>query len=899
MYDFSVLTGDFGFNNTMNKLLLLGTERNHKGDKAIRMSYIDVSKATKINQINQNGIVTDVIYKGLETSPTNSFYSKMKGEAYPYVEFENLKNQLAVSQLKQAGRTQDFVYAGLVSHLQGRGILGFKKIARSSWYAQGLENTKIWSVIQTDPLRNGIPIMEWTTRDASLFYQNDINENTTGLLSFKNTEYTSAKLVYGVEALVPTKILEKDFIKATTATTTTKYDSYYLPKEHNQSITGLSSKKTEFVYEHNDTGLGKDYYVGRLLSKQEEVTAYGDTKKSKTEFGYANNLLTTQKTYNQDESQYILDTYTYDGFGNVTSKTISNSADSQTRTESATYDDKGRFVLKKKDALGLESEFTYNDWGQVLSQKNPLGITESFVYDTWGKILKSYHPLQGYTNYTYKRQDGDAVVAKYLPDGQQQFSFMNAKGEVFEERSKGLKIASFIVKKTEYDVLGRKVAETNPFVLDEDTPKWNRISYDDSVFPAKVTVSSANGKVVTTKVEGMTTEVTEVNGYQRVTQKVQDALGNLVSSTDKGGTITYNYNAVGQVVSANYGKNAVRTTYDNWGRKASFHDPANGEYTYEYNGLGQMTKEISPKGNKTYEYNTVGQLIRQKENSKDGVSTKKDIQFSYDTYGRLTQVNGVCNGMPYGKRFVFDAQGRLIESGESANDRYFMQKNIKYDDAGRILSYEKGLYSGGTYTKAVLEHEYGWNGALVAIKDKATQKTLWRLGDVNAKGQVLGATLGAIAISNTYDSNDFLSSAKHNLYVQGQSPVSVLELGYSFDAIKNELKNRSRNGSFGTLKENFVYDDNNRLINWTNLKTGSMSYNTYDEKGRITENDQLGKVNFKNPDQVYQNTSIDLNATGLEIYPDADTALQLISYNENNDPLYIDGKKGIMHLVTV
>ncbi|RVU89884.1 hypothetical protein EH230_14075 [Flavobacterium columnare] len=884
-------------NNNVKKgttdLILGAFDESTKTSSVKAMSYYNIPKSVRVNAILQGGIETKITFEKMDGLNNSDIYIN-DGEKfyYPFVSFDKVDKHYVVSQLEQVGRIQNFKYADLVGHLQGRGTVGFRKVARSSWYSKGFEGTRVWSVVESDPLLWAMPKKEWSTRDISIFSGKNVDENTTNILSFKKIDYDFKKLVNNVDVLLPIKVYEKDFLKSTIGITTTIYNSYYLPKEQSQSITGLSNHKTILEYIHNDTGLGKDYYVGRLLSKQEEVTAYGDTKKSKTEFGYANNLLTTQKTYNQDESQYILDTYTYDGFGNVTSKTISNSTDSQTRTESATYDDKGRFVLKKKDALGLESEFTYNDWGQVLSQKNPLGITESFVYDTWGKILKSYHPLQGYTNYTYKRQDGDAVVAKYLPDGQQQSVYTNTKGEVLQEDSKGLRLDSFIGKSTRYDVLGRKVAESNPFVFDEDTPKWNRISYDDSVFPAKVTVSSANGKVVTTKVEGMTTEVTEVNGYQRVTQKVQDALGNLVSSTDKGGTITYNYNAVGQVVSANYGKNAVRTTYDNWGRKASFHDPANGEYTYEYNGLGQMTKEISPKGNKTYEYNTLGQLIRQKENSKDGVSTKKDIQFSYDTYGRLTQVNGVCNGMPYGKRFVFDAQGRLIESGESANDRYFMQKNIKYDDAGRILSYEKGLYSGGTYTKAVLEHEYGWNGALVAIKDKATQKTLWRLGDVNAKGQVLGATLGAIAISNTYDSNDFLSSAKHNLYLQGQSPVSVLELGYSFDAIKNELKNRSRNGSFGTLKENFVYDDNNRLINWTNLKTGSMSYNTYDEKGRITENDQLGKVNFKNPDQVYQNTSIDLNATGLEIYPDADTALQFISYNENNDPLYIDGKKG-------
>ncbi|KAF5274468.1 hypothetical protein FQR65_LT17005 [Abscondita terminalis] len=60
---------------------------------------------------------------------------------------------------------------------------------------------------------------------------------------------------------------------------------------------------------------------------------------------------------------------------------------------------------------------------------------------------------------------------------------------------------------------------------------------------------------------------------------------------------------------------------------------------------------------------------------------------------------------------------------------------------------------------------------------------------------------------------------------------------YSFDAVKNELKERTRQGNLA-ISEVFTYDDNNRLIQWTNPKTGGVSSNKYDLQGRITENDQ-------------------------------------------------------------
>ncbi len=64
---------------------------------------------------------------------------------------------------------------------------------------------------------------------------------------------------------------------------------------------------------------------------------------------------------------------------------------------------------------------------------------------------------------------------------------------------------------------------------------------------------------------GNTASVKEVNGYGRITTKTTDALGNIIATNDKGGSITFTYNAAGEQIKAQYGENVVIAKYDSWG----------------------------------------------------------------------------------------------------------------------------------------------------------------------------------------------------------------------------------------------------------------------------------------------------------------------------------------------
>ncbi len=901
---------DFRINNNNSKIQFLTNNVDNPNDRKIISYYnysLNIDK--NINSITQGNLVTEIDYKELVPSINQNLYSPVKQEQYPYLEFDQVGKSFVVSQLRQEGIKRDFLYRGYIAHLQGRGIIGFRQTARSSWYATGYENTIVWAGAEIDPLNESLPIKDWSikTNDVNQVFPTNIDINNTNLLSVKLTNYSTTTLASGVKVILPTTSTSKDFLKDITSVSTMTYGNYYLPTKTVTNINnGYSTSTTDLAYIHNSTGTGKDYYIGRPSSKTETVyyQPTNDTKSAKQEYTYnANNLLATLKTWNRNNSGWLLETYTYDagnatGFGNITKKITSNSVDANTITEEATFDTLGRFVVSKKDNLGLITNITYNNWGQVLTQTDPFGVVLTNTYDNWGKTLTSKTNLTATATYTYEKlSNGDTKVTETATTGEQKITYTNKIGQTYKTTTKAFKSGgSFISVESQYDALGRKIKDSEPYFEGSGASKWNTTEYDDYSRPKKAT--SFTGKIAETTYNGRTATVTETNATGRFKKQTMDAAGYVISTEDKGGIINFKYNAAGENTEAKYDTNVVTNTYDAWGRKTEFYDPSNGKYTYEYNdGFGKLTKETSPSlGYKQYAYNTKGQLVTQTEylSKNSVVLTNKSITYTYNTKGQITGKTGTSLGKSFNSSITYDTYGRPTAGTENnvTDGKTFYKNNIVYDTYGRVTSYTKGLTSSGITTSANIEHAYDtWSGALYLVKNKNNAAILWELQTTNAKGQTLTEKLGAANITNTYDANNFLSSIKHASTIK----PNLLSISYSFNAIKNELNSRITSGDF-SITEYFTYDDNNRLINWTNPRTGQLSNNVYDAKGRITQNDQIGTIQYNNAQSIYRPSGITLNANGIANYDNqgtpTSTLIQSITYNENNDPIKIDGVKG-------
>ena len=649
------IVGNFRIDSQENFLLLT------HGPQMLKYTYYDATERAKLKSFEQGRLTTEIEYKLLDDRVNYDFYGGSNNMLYPYTEIERLSQTKVVSRIKQGTTQQDFKFRGLISNAHGKGMIGFRKTARTNWYSTVVPSPKIWTASEMDPLLDGLPIKQWSTKFDTVLFSEPINEYTENLLSYQYTGYLNVN-VGQREVKLPNYKFEKDFITNVVKETNTFYDPvYYLPKEIQTTVnTNYLTTNTKLFYLNNEGSTPGDYYIGRPLSKIERATliAFGvtDTKSTKEEYGYSGINLEFTKKYDQNLTNHIKEEYTYDDWGNVTQKIISNSVDGVTQKVRTEYESTGRFVNKKFDNLNVPTEYQYNYLGLLTIEKDVFNNTITNAYDDLGKIVSSSSSLAGTTTYGYnKYTDGSSMQSVMTPEGNETRTYLDLKGQNFKAETKSFEQGKYIAVSTVFDDIGRKIKVSEPYFNINAPTQWNLTGYDDLSRP--VYNESFNGKNFNTIYNGLTVTVNESTG--RFKKKIADPIGNVISSEDNGGVINFTYNAAGQQLRAIYGANTVTTNYDIFGRKSSFHDPSNGTYSYLYDGLGNLKKETSPKGYKQYTYFPNGLLESVEEKSDDGTSTDKNYTFTYTPYGQITQKSGTSNGKSYTTQYAYRPEGRL------------------------------------------------------------------------------------------------------------------------------------------------------------------------------------------------------------------------------------------------
>jgi RHS repeat-associated protein len=881
--------------------------------KLISLNFEDYSTKSRIQSIYQGKVLTEVIYDNLygyfsnstisgNSSQNTTYYVTDKPVTYPYDKIRVNRNFYIVSELKQDARKQHYKYQDLIAHYHGKGTIGFKRNSRTSWFTDDLIKTKVWSGSEID-YTNSLPTYEWSIKNQFLYFPIDFSFTDNNLLSLSLTEYKKDNF-NGQKIILPIKKIIKDFLKDITVTNNTEYDpTYFIPIKESKNIAEKGIYTSLKKYQHNPLGVGKNYYIGRLEYDYGVTKAYNDSKQSLSKFSYdANNNLSKFETFDPSsftETNYngnVLkrEEYLYDNFGNQTSKTEIYVNENISLNESFVYEEKGRFVKEKINYFGKSTQISYNDWGLILTEKDPFENTLINTYDGWGKLVQNESSLFGVTKYEYGTGESSSIyIGNYTftktiaQNGSISIDYKNKYGLDYARIERSSNNNNYILLTKSYDDIGRLRFEYSPQEISSIPTNiyFPHVSladmymtYNDDYYPAKVTTTNLD-KVSESRIDGRKTIIEEKNGYLRTYTKTTDELGNIISSTDKGGTILYEFNALNQQIKATYGNNIVTTKYDDLGRKIEFHDPSNGIYKYEYSPAGSLLKEISPKGYKKFEYNNLNQLNRIIEKSNDS-TTDKNFTLTYDSFGRKTDSQGISNGKPYSLSVVYDSKGRVNLEKEIANNNTFYVKNDTYDAIGRLINFEKGIIRNGTTHKISIRNEYNtWSGSVKKIVDNTNNIVLFEEKDFNNRGLSTSQIIGKTNITTTYNNKGILQKILHKNDVS-----DIINIDYEIDHIKNELTKRSNN-RFNII-EKFIYDDNNRLIQWTNPKDWSIGKNTYDEKGRIIEHNALGKINFASNDKIYQPLNINLTGSAVAHHSIINPSQEIV-YNENNDPVSI------------
>lgn len=876
---------------------------------------------------NGNGVKETITYKTLQQDRYEPIYTPTAlTETFPNVDIVVVPAFKVVSMLEKQSsdvyKKQQFFYSGAVSNTEGLGFLGFRSTVRTNWFDDN--NAVISTITKNDFALRGantenytvlgfaIPLKPNTTQIATTIVKDGsytvtgsdnlvatqsitlkpdtwikpgstfsarINEDANNSSNTPTDFITKSRLFYESE-LLSNKVykIKNTTTKQYNGLDNTSSETYIVYDDNNnplKSTTLLKESEATVQTTVSDvayyTPTVSPYVVGRPSGKNQSVAITGDVMMSEELYFYENNLLTKIKKRGTN-TDYLTEDNDYDAFGNITKKTITATGLTP-RVTSYGYDPSGRFLTKSTDIEGLSTSFVYNLDGTLQSETNPYGLTTSYLYDSWFRKTATIDYLKNRSSYTYSRNGSLTIVKTSTAGGGENSETFDDLGRKVQESYRSI-WGPFSYVDYFYDIYDRNYKTSEPHFNSYYGP-WKETKYD--VYGRVKQSISATGKITDILYSGLTTTVND-DTKSKIT--VKNAIGNIVSMEDKpGGTVKYTYFANGNLKESDYA--GVKTTIkqDGWGRKIELNDSSAGVYSYEYNAFGETTTETTPNGATTYILDEVGKLYRK---IVKGINTDSHTTYFYDFKSKLLEnilFTDITNGSQKTlNTIVYDNFKRINKTIEATPYATFT-KEYTYDGFGRSYTETSTAEAGGKSSSKKIKKEYT-NGLFKQLTDDVTGEILWQTNTTDARGKVINAQSGPLTITDMYDKFGFATQFK---YDKTAGSTNILTLTNVFDVKKGNLK--SRTNSLFNRNESFEYDEQDRLIEFTNAQ-GVQEKQSYDDQGRITTN-SLGTYTYTK-EKPYQNASITVTPEALSYYTTKPT--QIITYNAFKSPVLIDEK---------
>lgn len=663
-----------------------------------------------------SGNVTRLTYSPLTD---NTVYTKGTGAAYPVVDLQF--PQYVVSEVNSDNgvggtNTIRYRYHGLKANSRGRGQLGFRKI--TTLYPQTDKEETSYFKFGNYPQ---IGVLE------------KLEERYNGQLLNQQVNRYVTRHNGGVYELFMDKSVERswelDAPYTPTAIVTTwnqHYDEYGNPGRVVVSTKGGAQefrKRTDSVYV-NDTA---NWHLGRLTRSITTHTSPDQPdKRRRVEFTYNDmGLLAEEIVVNAVKpGERLIRTATiYNSFGQKVQVSI-HSPGEQPRVTTSGYD--SRFRLQKACNTYNECSTTsYDNKSRVASVTGPNDLTTSFTYDSFGRVIREDR-ADGTWSTTRTRfarwcqPNGGEVLenaytcvitqSKGSPVSVVQFDRLARKIRTvnvgFDDR--------LVYSDTKYDAQGRVARVSRDYYMG-DYVYWATSEYDvlDRVIRAVQPGPHSIDTEIITEYDGLTTTV--YNGPERRAKiTIKDLLGNTIRVEEPQNTfMDYTYTSDGNLkTTTSNGNDATTITlnYDAYGRKVNTRDPGLGYWSYEYNGFGDLIRQVDAKGQEaTLEYDRLGRLIRRFE--PEGVSTWVYGRNSGDSIASAGSIGQLLREQAPGitKNFSYDHLGRAESVTTTIGEDSFTVET-RYDALGRV---KRTTYPGdsGFFT----ENVYNDNGYLKAV----------------------------------------------------------------------------------------------------------------------------------------------------------------------------------------
>ncbi len=724
-------------------------------------------------------------------------------------------------------RTSSYKYEGLKADLQGRGLLGFRKII-----AVDEQTSMVTSTLykQLFPLTGLLESSETRLKGAARPY-------TRTSSSWKSVSFSNGKR----REVQPVSTTERSWENdgRLVSTLITNYQSYgkygnVLKMAVTTTAMGVSYTKTTVnSYASEDPAA---WILGRLTRSEVTSSTPGDSATRTSSFGYnvATGLLTTEIVEPDSPDQRLRTAYTYgDGYGNRTVTSVSGSGNARypisKRTTRTSHDYTN--LLSGGYTYGTISTNAKNHtdrsvhdvrFGVIRSHTDINGLKISWSHDGFGRRVRELRADGTETTWKYAwcgtscpgtsvyritvEKTGSAPLTRYF----------DALDRQVRIRATGL-TGRRILQDTEYDSLGRIRRESRNYF--EGAPRfWTNYRYDE--LGRTIRVASPDGGVGETSYQGLTTVLRKFdsNGdYNQTITRTTDALGREIEVIDEAGQVlSKRYNAFGNLVETiDAAGNSTLLSYDRSGNRITMNDPDMGYWRYRYDALGQLRWQKDARNQIVQmDYDVLGRTTRRVE--KEGVTT-----WSYDKAGngsgKLYRVDAYDG---FAQILGYDKQGRQTSDKRRLNGSWY-EVNTRYDSSGRV---SKLIYPGDFQ----LRYGYNKNGYLVsATNARVPAEVFWKADDSDADGNVVLSTLGnGLQTVRLYEP---FSGRLLGISSGRGSSSDVQFMTYRYDSLGNLERRTDENRQY---RENFFYDQQNRLIRMTATGEDSTAY-TYDVLGNI------------------------------------------------------------------
>ncbi len=520
-----------------------------------------------------------------------------------------------------------------------------------------------------------------------------------------------------------------------------------------------------------------------------------------------------------------------------------------------TYDDKLR-VTKQVSGTSSTQEYSYEDTATTIGDAPKITIVKDgnqkiakYEFDSDGMMIANYDELGNKTTFEYN--DKKEVVAETNAEGQKyEYSYDSNGNQTYQKDPAMDGQASGFETKRTFNDLNKLTSE----ILRQEDHKA-QYEYDSKGNLLKIT-----------------------NANQSVSSFTYDNVGQLTSSTDFNGNVTfYFYNSNGDLESIKNAKGDYqRFSYDGLGRRTKYIDAKGNIYSYNYDKVDNLIKTEGPLGfTQKYAYDKNNRLISETDPSSSGPEGAV-TKYSYDNSENLLTVTnqlGNVSKIEYGvmneKLKEIDANGHAtsyaytpdykvaktnpaVGTPSEAQYSYQYNKNKQIvaitDPLNRVTSMQYDAL--GRPIKEILNNlattikEYSPNGVPTAITDANGNKTTYQLDKLDRIVQTQDAEGNATKYE--YDSNGNLTK---------KTDPKGFNTTYEYDQLNQLVKTTDAKDS----TNKFEYDANGNLTKTVNALGKSTIY-VYDELNRLAskienpvENNAFLKIATQAPDANNEN----------------------------------------------